>query len=429
MILWIFIVMLGLFAIGLPVAWSMAMAAAVYMVLGAHVSLHAVAQRMVGGLDNFPLLAVPFFILAGNLMNSGGITDRLVTFARVLVGSITGGLAHTVVVANMIMAGMSGSGVADAAGTGTVLISAMKRSGYGVPFSAAIVGAASTIGPIIPPSIPFVIYGSMAGVSIGRLFLAGATPGVMMGLTLMVFAYAIARQRHFPRERRASGRDLVAATIRVLPSMGMPVIIMGGIIGGIMTPTEAAAAGAVYALVLGAFVYREIKISDLPGILLESAVTAGAVGIILAAASPIGWVLTVEQAPATAVALVGSAHLNVWQLLLIINVILLILGCVMDGIAILIMVIPLIMPMILQAGIDPVHFGVVFAINIMIGTITPPVGMIMYVVCQIGNISIVEFSREIWPFVIALILALALVTFLPGLAMWLPNLLMPVSRP
>jgi C4-dicarboxylate transporter DctM subunit len=425
MILWIFVIMLVGFALGIPVAWSMALAAAAYLGLWSQVPLHAVAQRMVGGLDSFPLLAVPFFILAGNLMNSGGITERLVTFARVLVGRVTGGLAHTVVVTNMIMAGMSGSGVADAAGTGTVLVPAMRKAGYGVPFSAAIVGAAATIGPIIPPSIPFVIYGSIASVSIGRLFLAGATPGVIMGIVLMIFAYVIARRRQYPREACVGGRELLMVTLRALPPLGMPAIIMGGIIAGIMTPTEAAVAGAAYALVLGVCVYREIKLSDLPRLLLDSAVTAGTVAIIVAAASCIGWIVTVEQTPQKLIALVNAAHLSSWQLYLLINIVLLILGCFMDGMAIMIMAIPLIMPLVLQAGIDPVHFGIVFSINIMIGTITPPVGMIMYVVCGIGKISIAEFAHEVWPFIIALVIALGLVTFFPGLAMWLPNLLMP----
>jgi tripartite ATP-independent transporter DctM subunit len=426
-ILWIFIVMLALFAIGFPVGWSMAVASAVYMVLGPQVSLHAVVQRMVGGLDNFPLLAVPFFILAGSLMNSGGITDRLVTFARLLVGRVTGGLAHTTVVTNMIMAGMSGSGVADAAGTGTVLIPAMRKSGYGVPFSTAIVGAAATIGPIIPPSIPMVVYGSMASVSIGRLFLAGATPGIVMGLFLMVFAYFIARRRKYPRERQANWRELGSATLRALPPMGMPAIIIGGIIGGVVTPTEAAVAGTAYAFVLGVLVYREIKLHQLWRILLDSAVTSGTIAIIIAAASPIGWILTIEQAPARVIELINQAQLSPWQLYLIINIVLLILGCFMDGMAILIMAIPLLQPVIVQAGIDPVHFGVVFSINIMIGTITPPVGMLMYVVCGIGKISMVEFAREIWPFIIALVLALLLVTYIPAIAMWLPNLLIPVG--
>ncbi len=425
MTLWIFIIMLCLFGIGLPVGWSMAVAAAVYMLLGPKISLVAMFQRMVVGLDNFPLLAVPFFILAGNLMNSGGITDRLVTFAKVLVGRITGGLAHAVIVVNMIMAGMSGSGTADAAGTGAVLIPAMKKSGYGAAFSAAIVGAAATVGPIIPPSIPFVIYGSMADVSVGRLFLGGAIPGVLMGIFLMIFTVFIARRRKYPREGSLGWREIGQAAIRALPPLGMPAIIMGGILGGIMTPTEAAIAGAAYAFVLGVFVYHEIKAPDLGRILVDSAVTSGAIAIIVAAAAPIGWILTVEQAPAKIIELITAAQLSTWQLYLVINIILLILGCLMDGLAILIMTVPIIMPVIHHAGIDPVHFGIVLAINIMIGTITPPVGMIMYVVCGIGKTSIIEFSKEVWPLIIALVLALAFVTYMPGLTLWLPNLFLP----
>jgi len=421
----IFILMLALFAIGMPVAWAMAASAAVFMVLGSGVPLHGLAQRMVGGIDSFPLLAMPFFILAGNLMNTGGITERLVRLAKALVGHITGGLAHTVVVVNMIMAGMSGSGVADAAGSGTVLIPAMKRVGYGIPFSAAIVGAAGTIGPIIPPSIPFVIYGSMASVSIGRLLLAGAVPGVIMGIVLMIFAYFISRRRHYPAEDRAAGKELLTAFIHALPPMGMPVIILGGIIGGVMTPTEAAAAGAAYAFLLGFFIYREIKVADLPKILNDSVIATAAVIFIMAAAQPFGWVLTFEQAPLKVLAFFAEAKLQQWEILLILNLILLFLGCIMEGMAIMVMSIPVLMPLIQQAGIDPVHFGVVFVLNIMIGNITPPVGNIMYVVCALAKISIGQFAREVWPFVIALVIALALVTYIPTLSLWLPDLLLP----
>ena len=249
--LWLFVLMLVLFALSVPIGWSMAAAAAVYLAFGPGVPLQGFVQRLIGGIDTFPLLAIPFFILAGNLMNTGGITDRLVRFARALVGHIRGGLAHVVVVTNMIMAGMSGSGVADAAG--------MKKVGYGVPFSAAIVGAAGTIGPIIPPSIPFVIYGSIAGASIGRLLLGGAVPGVLMGIVLMVFVYVIAKRRGYPAEVRATWRELLRAAVQAIPPMGMPAIILGGIIGGVMTPTEAAAAGAAYAFVLGFFVYHHVR--------------------------------------------------------------------------------------------------------------------------------------------------------------------------
>jgi C4-dicarboxylate transporter DctM subunit len=423
--LWLFIIMLVLFAVSTPIAWSMAIAATVYMALGPHVPLQGMVQRMIGGIDTFPLLAIPFFILAGNLMNTGGITDRLVTFARALVGHIIGGLAHVVVVTNMIMAGMSGSGVADAAGTGTVLIPAMKRAGYGVPFSAAIVGSAGTIGPIIPPSIPFVIYGSIASASIGRLLLGGAVPGVLMGIMLMIFVYFIAKRRHYPSERRATWRELGRATLHAIPPMGMPIIILGGIIGGVMTPTEAAAAGAAYALVLGLFIYREIKLSNLLEIITESAIATAAILIIMSAAQPFGWVLTYELAPVKVLALAENAKLAQWELYLVINVGMLILGCFMEGLAVMVMAVPILLPILQHAGIDLVHFGVVFSLNIMIGAITPPVGTIMYVVCALSKISVAEFGREVWPFVIALTIALFLITYIPWLVLWLPNLLMP----
>lgn len=423
--LWLFGIMLALFAINTPIAWSMLFASAAYMLLGPGIPLHGMVQRMIGGIDTFPLLAIPFFILAGNLMNTGGITDRLLTFAKTLVGHITGGLAHVAVVGNMIMAGMSGSGVADAAGTGSVLLPAMEKAGYSRGFTAAIVGAASTIGPIIPPSLPFVIYGSIANASIGRLLLAGAIPGILMGIMLMIFVYIIARRRRYPSEQRAEWPELCRATLRALPPLGMPIIILGGIIGGVMTPTEAASAGAAYAFILGFFVYKELNLRDLGKVIQDSALSTAAIAIIISAAQPFGWVLTLAQAPQMLFAFFQTLQLSQWQVYAVLNIIFLIVGCFMEGIAVLVMAIPVIMPLIQQAGIDPVHFGVVYTVNSMIGTITPPVGMIMYVVCTLGKVSILEFTREVWPFLIALIIALALVTYNPYLAMWLPDLLLP----
>ncbi len=427
MILSLFLGMLLLFALGTPIAWSMALAASVYMAFGPGVPLQGMVQRLVGGIDTFPLLAMPFFILAGNLMNTGGITDRLVTFSRALVGHITGGLAHVVVVTNMIMAGMSGSGVADASATGAVLIPSMKRAGYGAPFAAAITGAAATIGPIIPPSVIFVVYGSIANASIGRLLLAGAIPGVVMGICLMIFVHFIATRRGYPAERRSTFGELARATLRAIPPLGMPAIILGGIIGGVTTPTEAAVAGAAYAFVLGFFVYREIKPADLPGIIVDTVVTTASVGIIISAAQPLGWVLAYEGAPLRVLAFFQELNLSPWQLLLVLNIAMLVVGCFMEGLAVLVITTPVLLPLLAHAGIDPVHFGVVFVLNIMIGNITPPVGMIMYVVCSLGRVSIVEFAREVWPFFIALVIALVLVTYVPTLAMWLPNTLMPVK--
>jgi tripartite ATP-independent transporter DctM subunit len=422
----IFVFLVALFAIGTPIAWSMGLAATGYILLATPVPLETMVQRMFGGIDTFPILAIPFFILAGNLMNTGGITDRLVRFSKVLVGHLTGGLAHVVVVTNMIMAGMSGSGIADAAGSGAVLIPAMKKSGYSASFSSAIVAASGTIGPIIPPSIPLVIFGSLASASIGRLLLGGAIPGILMGIVLMIFAYVIARRRCYPSETRATRSELGKATLQALPPMGMPIIILGGIIGGIMTPTEAAAAGAAYALILGVGVYREISWAQLPGLISESALATAAIGIIIAAAQPFGWVLTFVQAPLHLLGLFQAAQFSQWQLLLIINVALLILGMFMEGMAIMVMAVPILLPLLQSAQIDLVHFGVVLVLNIMIGTITPPVGTIMYVVCALGKITIGEFGREAWPFMIALVIVLFLITYIPGLVLWLPNIVMPV---
>jgi C4-dicarboxylate transporter DctM subunit len=425
--LWIFVVMLILFVLNVPIAWSIALAATVYMAFGPQVPLQGMVQRMIGGIDTFPLLAIPFFILAGNLMNTGGITDRLVRLARAMVGGITGGLAHVVVMSNMIMAGMSGSGVADAAGTGTILIPAMKKAGYTVPFSAAIVAAAGTIGPIIPPSIPFVIYGSIASVSIGRLLLAGAVPGVLMGIMLMIFVYGIAKQRKYPSEKRGPWKEVLQATISAIPPMGMPAIILGGIILGVMTPTEAAAAGAAYAFILGFFIYHEITLAQLPKIILESVIGTASIVIIMSAAQPFGWILTYELAPQKILTLVENFATAQWQILLMINVAMLIIGCFMETLSVMIMSVPLLMPLLQHAQIDLVHFGVFLVINVMIGSITPPVGTVMYVVCGLSKVSIVEFAREVFPLVIALIIAMMIVTYVPILSLWLPNLIIPVK--
>jgi tripartite ATP-independent transporter DctM subunit len=421
----IFVMMCALFFIGIPIAWSMAISSAFFINFILDIPLQSLPQRMMGGIDSFPLLAIPFFIFAGNLMNTGGITSRLVDFSKVLVGHITGGLGHVVVVSNMIMAGMSGSGVADAAGTGSVLIPAMKRVGYPQAFSSAIVAAASTIGPIIPPSIPFVIYGSMADVSIGRLLLAGALPGCLIGFILMIFVYIIAKKRNYPKEIRKPLKVVAKSAVSALPPLGMPLIILGGIVGGLMTPTESASVGAAYALVLGIFLYREINLNKLLEIIKETIIGTAAVTIIIAAASPMGWVLAFEQTPLKVAAIFQNAQFSTEVVLLIINVVLLILGCFLEGLAIMIMAIPVLMPLIVKAGIDPVHFGVILTLNIMIGTITPPVGTIMYVVCALGKISIVDFAKEIWPFLIALLLSLVIITHVPEISLWLPNHLMP----
>ena len=419
----VLLLMIFFFATGMPVAFAMGVASLVYMLLQGSLPMISIPQRMLNGADNFPLLAIPFFMLAGSLMDNGGVTRRLVTFASALVGHITGGLAHVVVVANMIMAGMSGSAVADASGTGSILIPSMQQKGYPAAFAAAIVGAAATIGPIIPPSIPMVIFGSIASVSTAKLFIGGVIPGILMGIYLMAVAYVVAKRRGYGREVRRSLSELGRAFVDAIPPLLAPVIILGGILGGIFTPTEAAVVTTVYAFFLGLW-YRELSLRDIPRILTNVLVTTSAVLFIVAASSLMGWLLAIEQVPQALMSGFVSISTNPWVILAIINVFLLILGCLMDAIPLLIILVPVLSPLIMRLGIDPVHFGVVMVLNLMIGLLTPPVGMVMYMVCSIAKVSVKDFTRECWPMILALIGVLAMITFYPPLVVWLPNLLL-----
>jgi C4-dicarboxylate transporter DctM subunit len=394
------------------------------IMLSGNIPIEVTAQRFVTGVDSFPLLAVPFFILAGALMNTGGVTERLVRLANAMVGRLTGGLGHVVVVTNMIMAGMSGSAVADAAGTGAVLIPSMIRAGYGAAFSAAVTASASTIGPIIPPSIPFVVFGILASVSIGRLFLGGAIPGILMGLYLMVVVYFVSKKRGYARGERTSGTRLWLAFKSALPALLLPVIILWGIVGGAVTPTEAAVLAVLYALFLGVFVYRELTFSSMAQVFCEAALTTGVIMFIVAGASLLAWIMTREQAGPTLVGAVTSVTRDPRLVLLLINIILLILGCFLETLSLMILLVPVLMPLINALGIDPVHFGVVFTLNLMIGLITPPVGMSMFIACSIAKIRLVDFAREIPLFVVALVLVLLLITYYPPLVLFLPNLVM-----
>jgi tripartite ATP-independent transporter DctM subunit len=383
---------------------------------------------MYSGTTSFTLLAIPFFILAGNLMNTGGMTQRLVHFAQCLVGHIRGGLGHVTVVTNMIMAGMSGSAVADATGTGVVLIPAMEKAGYPRAFSAALVGAASTIGPIIPPSIPFVIFGSITGTSVGRLFLGGFLPGILMGILLMITVAILSKRRGYRREQRANRREVLIAALQATPAWGAPIIIIGGILAGIFTPTEAAVAASLYALILGMLVYGEIKVADLPRILWETIQNTVQVMFIISAAGIFGFLLVRQQVPTALVEGLMSLTTTPWVVLLIINVILLILGCFMEAIAIMLLTIPIFMPLIAQVGVDPVHFGVVLTLNLMIGLLTPPVGMVLYAVSAISKVPLWPLAKELWPYIVALTVCLGVVTYVPGLVLWIPNLVMGVAK-
>ena len=418
------VVLVLLLALGVPVAMAMGLTGAIAVLLIGNIPHEIVAQRFVTGVDSFPLLAVPFFILAGALMNTGGVTARLVRLANALVGRFTGGLGHVTVASNIIMAGMSGSAAADAAGTGSVLIPAMRRAGFSAGFSAALTAAASTIGPIIPPSIPFVVFGILAGVSVGQLFLAGAVPGLLMGLYLMIAVYIVSRRRGYARGAPPAKGELRAALLAALPALMLPVIILVTIVHGVVTPTEAAVLAALYALLLGLVVHRELTWRSLCAIFVESALTTATVMFIVAASALLAWVLTRQLAGPTLVASVTALSAEPVVVLLILNLLLLILGCFLETLSLMILLVPILMPLVRSLGIDPVHFGVVFTLNLMIGLVTPPVGMSMFISCRIADIGIGEYAREVAPFLLALLAVLLVVTLVPGVALFLPNLVM-----
>ena len=421
----LFAVMLGLFALAVPIPTSLGLAALAAIQGLEHVNPGVIVQRMFYGLDSFVILGVPLFILLGDLMMASQITDRLVRFAEIIVGRLPGGLGHVSVVSNMLMAGISGSGTADAAATGVVLVPALIKAGYGRALSAALVGSAATIGPIIPPSIIMIVYASIAGVSIARMFVGGFVPGVLMGIALMVIVGCIARRRGIRGSGAASIGEAVQATWKALPVIAMPLLVVGGILGGVFTPTESAAVACLYALALGLFGFRTLRFSDLPSLFTGAALTTGKVMFILATASGFSWILARAGAPQQLAHLpVFGAGAPAWLVLLALNVMLLILGCVMESIAILLIMTPMILPIALAAGIDPVHLGVVMCFNLTIGLVTPPFGSVMFVMCGISRVSIFEFSRQVWPFVIVLVVVLLLITYIPGMILLLPNLLM-----
>jgi tripartite ATP-independent transporter DctM subunit len=418
----------ALILLNVPIAFAMAISTLAVQFASGVISPQVLLQRMVGGVDFFPLQAIPFFMLAGSLMNAGGITPRLVTVSQALVGHLRGGLAQVTIVTNMFMAGISGSGSADAAATGAVLIPAMIRAGYSPRFAAVVTGAAATMGPIIPPSIIFVVYGSLANVSIGRLFVAGIVPGVIVGLSLMGLVYWLAKRRGFRRESRATVGQFLRSLWMAGPAVLMPVLIVLGIVLGFATATELAAFASVYAWVVGMFVFKELKWRDLPKILRETVLATATVMFIIAAASPFAWIVAWEQIPKLITDYLMAWTQSPWALLLIVNVVLLILGCLMEGIAITIILVPILVPLLIQAGIDLVHFGVLFTVNIMIGTLTPPVGVQIYITSAIARISVTEFCRDLGPFLAILILVLLLVTYIPALTLTLPGLLMGRAR-
>jgi tripartite ATP-independent transporter DctM subunit len=421
----IFAVLILLILIGLPIAFAMGLTAVIFfVVLGETSVLCMLPARMYSSTTSFTLLAIPFFILTGNLMNSGGITQRLFQFAQNLVGHLKGGLGHVVVVSAMIFAGMTGAAVAEAAAIGTVGLEGMTKKGFDRKFCAAIIASASTIGPVIPPSIPLVIYGSITGTSVGRLFLGGFFPGFLMGITLMVIVYIVSIKRDYPREKKATFRELMRSAWGASTAVLTPVIIIGGMVSGIFTPTEASVIAAVYALLLTMLLYGEVKIKDLPRILWETLESSVRVLFIISAAGIFGWLLIHQKVPEAVIHGLLSLSSKTWVILLVINFILLMLGCFMEGIAVILLTVPIFMPVVTKLGVDPVHFGLIITLNSMVGLLTPPVGMVLYTMASVGKLSVMDLAHELRWHMVALAFVLFLVTYVPVITTFIPNLLM-----
>ena len=376
---------------------------------------------MVGGIDSFPLLAVPFFILAGNLMNSAGITNRIYDFAVAVAGWMRGGLAHVNIIGSVIFAGMSGTAIADAAGLGTIEIKAMKDHGYSTEFSVGVTAASATLGPIIPPSLPFVIYGMMANVSIGALFLGGFIPGAVMTIFMMLYVTYCARRYGMGRDQAFSWSVLGTTFIAALPPLLTPAIIMGGMTFGWFTPTEAAIAACAWAMILGVFLYRSLTFKQFYKVTMDTIETTAGVLLIVGAASLFGWVLTTTRLTEYAAEWLLSYTTNRYVILLLINVLLLIVGCFLEPIASISILVPVLMPVITKVGIDPVHFGVVMTLNLMIGLLHPPLGMVLFVLARISKLSIERTTMAILPWLIPLLASLVAITLIPELTLWLPR--------
>lgn len=408
---------------GVPVFIALAFSSLLYTHFIAGIPDFVILHRMAGGLDSFPLLAVPFFILAGNLMNSAGITNRIYDFAVASCGWMRGGLAQVNIFGSVIFAGMSGTAIADAAGLGTIEIKAMQDHGYSTEFSVGVTAASATLGPIIPPSLPFVIYGMMGNVSIGALFLGGFIPGLVMTIFMMSYVYYCARRYGMGADQAFRWNVLGRTFIAALPALLTPAIIIGGMTFGWFTPTEAAIAACAWALILGVFLYRSLSLKQFYKVSMDTIETTASVLLIVAAASLFGWVLTTTRlTEAGAEALLNFTD-NKYIILLLINVLLLVVGCFLEPIASISILVPVLMPVLLKVGIDPVHFGVVMTLNLMIGLLHPPLGMVLFVLSRIAKLSIERTTMAILPWLLPLLASLIAITLIPELTLWLPRTL------
>jgi tripartite ATP-independent transporter DctM subunit len=414
-----FLVLLGC---GIPVAFCLGVSSALYFIM-ADMPLNMMAQRFFSGIDSFTLLCVPGFVLAGNLMNNGGITARIIGFCNKLVGHIRGGLGLANIVASMIFAGISGTAVADAASLGGILIPAMKKEGYEADFSVGVTAASSCIGPIIPPSLPMIIAATLTGLSVSKMFVAGIMPGILMGFGMMGVSYYISCKRGHPKNaRRATVKEILVSGRDAFWALLMTLIILFGIIGGVITPTEASIVAVLYAICVGFFVYKELAMKDLPRVFTESVITTASIMVLVGCANIFAYIMSKEQIPQMVAQSMLSITSNRFVVLLLINFLLLFVGCFMETIAALLILFPVLLQVAVSVGVHPVHFGIIMVLNLVLGLTTPPVGVCLFVTSSIGKISLAEASRGVFPFLVVNLIVLCLITYLPPLTLGLVSL-------
>nr|WP_181347220.1 TRAP transporter large permease [Thalassobacillus sp. CUG 92003] len=422
MALMLFLSFIVLIFLGVPIAFSLGLSSLFYLLMN-DIPLNILPQKMFEGINSFVLLCIPGFILAGNLMNAGGITERIIAFTKNLIGHIRGGLGLANVGSSMGFAGITGTALADAASIGSVMIPSMKKDGYDASFSVAVTSSSSTIGPIIPPSLPMIIVGTLATVSIGDLFLAGTIPGLMLGVGLMIVTYVISRKRKYPKGERQSLKVIGKSFFGAFWALMMTVVILVGILSGWFTPTEASIVAVIYALIVGLLIYRDLKIKDIPRIMLDSMIGTASIMMLVGFANLFGWILVSEQIPQLIADGILSISGNKIIVILLLNLLLLFVGTFMETIAALLILFPVLLPIATEIGMDPVHFGVLMVLNLMIGLSTPPVGVCLFVTSSIGKVPIGRASVALLPFIGVSLLVLLLVSFIPEITMFLPNLI------